>query len=175
MGTSSRSLFHQFSNLDQVKTAQVRLEQAQEQLADKEQITRSKIEVFKQELENQIATAQKEKREADERIARRGGLGSSFTQLGNDFATRELDKVNNMQRAWKLAADRLGHMDLNAIEPNAKLVEANSRVDADRKKMKRISEKIQDDLKMVENDASIVAADQNRLKKEQISRDELLV
>ena len=163
-----------FSTLEQVKVAQVHLEQAEEQRADKEQITRSKIEVFKQDLENQIAAAQKEKKDADERIARRGGLGgssSSFSQLGTDFTTRELEKVNGMQRSWKLAADRLAHMDLNSIEPDARLVDANSRVDADRKKMKRISAKIEEDLRKVENDASLVAADQARLKKEQAARE----
>jgi hypothetical protein len=171
----TKSFFRPFSTLEEAKSAEVHLQQAEEQLADKQQITRSKIEVFKQELENQIVSAQKEKKAAEDRIARRGGLGSSsssFTQIGSpDFEARELDRVSKMQREWKQAADRLGHLDLNAIEPNAKLVEANSRVDADRKRMKRITEKIDEDMQKVENDASLVAADQERLKKEQAERD----
>jgi hypothetical protein len=132
--------------------------------------------VFRNELENQIATAKKQKRAAEERMAKRGG-GSSFssfvqTGLSTDFQARELEKISEMQRSWKLAADRLAHAELaSSVEPNAALIDANTRVEADKKRMARLSAIINEDLDRVARDASLVAADEDRMKKEQALRD----
>ncbi len=158
--------FAPFSSVEAAKAASVQLASSEEALADKEAMTKSKIDAFKNEIQLQIDEAKKEKKNIDERLAQRG---SSFmqTQLRTDFAQRELEKINEMARQWKVDADRLGHTDLASnMEPNAAVVAANTKVEADKKKMNRINAAIEEDLAAVENDEAVVAAQQNQLRKQ---------
>jgi hypothetical protein len=108
-------------------------------------------------------------------MAKRGlsPLSSSFVQtaLSTDFQARELERINDMQRSWKLAADRLSHSELASMtEPNAAVIDANTRVEADKKRMARLNKIIEEDLDRVARDASMVTADEDRMKKEQALR-----
>ena len=155
-GSASRwtNFFNPFSSLQEAKAAQIRLTASEEQLADKEAITRSKIEVFKTELQSQIDAARKEKKAAEERMAKRGLASSSFVQtaLQSDMTSRELEKINEMQRSWKLAADRLAHSELASVtEPDAALIDANSKVEADRKRINRLTALVNADLQEAES------------------------
>lgn len=163
--TDWKRLFTPFSSLEESKAAQLKIEAADEALAEKEAITGTKIEAFKSELESQIDAARKAKKLAQENLAR-----SSFLQRGlaPDFASREFAKINEMERGWKLAADRMGHAELaSANEPSAALIDANSRVEADRKKMNRISAMVTADMQKVDNDESIVQSQQAKLRQRQ--------
>jgi hypothetical protein len=162
-----------FASLNEAKSADIKLQSAQEQMQDKAAMLRSRIDVFRSDLESQVAAAKKDKRLAEDRLAKRG-LSSSFVQtaIKTDFQARELERISEMQRSWKLAADRLAHSELPAAaEPNAALIDANSRVEADKKRMTRLNTLIDEDLDRVSRDASLVAADEDRLKKEQALRD----
>ena len=161
------NFFTPFGSLQEAKSAQLRIEAADEARADKDSITRTKIEAFRAELESQVDAARKEKKDAQERLARKGGSSFVQTRLALDFASREFAKINEMQRVWKLNADRLGHSDLASVnEPSAALIDANSKVEADRKRMSRISAAVTADLEKVDNDAAIVESQQARLKNE---------
>ena len=171
---SMEQFLHPFGSLQEAKAAALKLQTAEEQRQDRTAMLRSRIDVFKSELESQIANAKKEKHLAEDRMAKRGMGPSSFAQtaLRTDFQARELDKISEMQRSWKLAADRLAHADLASnVEPNAALIDANTRVEADRKRMARLTAIINEDLDRVARDASLVAADEERMKKEQALRD----
>ena len=171
------SIMNPFSSLQEAKSAALKLQASQEQQQDKTAMLRSRIDVFKSELESQIAAAKKEKHLAEERLAKRGfgPMGSSSfvqTALSTDFQTRELEKISEMSRSWKLAADRLAHADMGSVvEPNAALIDANTRVETDKKRMTRLNAIINEDLDRVARDASLVAADEERMKKEQAMRD----
>ena len=194
-GTKWSNMFRPYS-LEEAKAASVKLAADKEKLADRQSIMRSKLEILKTELQSQIDSARKEKQSAEDRMAKRGmgpssfvqnGKGSSFVQNGKgispdsslvqtsvasrDIATRELEKINEMQRSWKLAADRLAHAELASAEPNAKLIDANSKVEADRKRINRLQTLINEDMERVEKDASIVAAQQDQMKKAKADRD----
>jgi hypothetical protein len=171
---SMERFLHPFATLQEAKAAALKLQTAEEQRQDRQAMLRSRIDVFRSELESQIANAKKEKHMAEERMAKRGMGPSSFAQsaLKTDFESRELEKISEMQRSWKLAADRLAHAELAAnSEPNAAVIDANTRVEADRKRMARLSSVINEDLDRVARDASLVAADEERMKKEQALRD----
>lgn len=185
-GTKWSNMFRPYS-LEEAKAASVRLAADKEKLADRQSIMRSKLEILKTELQSQIDSARKEKQSAEDRMAKRGMGPSSFVQNGKgispdsslvqtsvasrDIATRELEKINEMQRSWKLAADRLAHAELASAEPNAKLIDANSKVEADRKRINRLQTLINEDMERVEKDASIVAAQQDQMKKAKADRD----
>lgn len=173
--SAADSFLNPYASLTEAKAAGLRLESAQEQVQDRTAMLRSRIDVFKTELESQINAAKKEKRLAEERMAKRGlsPLSSSFVQtaLSTDFQARELERINDMQRSWKLAADRLSHSELASMaEPNAAVIDANTRVEADKKRMARLNKLIEEDLDRVARDASMVAADEDRMKKEQALR-----
>lgn len=185
-GPKWSNMFRPYS-LEEAKAASVRLASDKEKLADRQSIMRSKLEIFKTELQSQIESARKEKQAAEDRMAKRGMGPSSFVQNGKgispdsslvqtsvaarDIATRELEKINEMQRSWKLAADRLAHAELASAEPNAKLIDANSKVEADRKRINRLQTLINEDMERVEKDASIVVAQQDQMKKTKAERD----
>jgi hypothetical protein len=158
--------FSPFSTTEAAKSASLKLAAAQEALADKEAATKSKIEAFKNEIQLQIESAKSEKRRLDERLAQRGSL----LQIRTDFAQHEIEKINEMSRHWKLDADRIAHIDLNA-EPDAAVVAAMTKVESDKKKMRRIEAAIQKDLEAVESDEAVVVAQQAQLRKEKQLRE----
>ena len=171
-----KSFFTPFSSLEEAKSASVKLAASEEALGDKESITRSKIEAFKNEILTEIDSARHEKKQIQDRLAQRGSSiqsfsSSSFVQL-DQTTHREIEKINEMARGWKLAADRLSHSDLSSNDnPNAALIDANTKVEADRKKLNRLSLVINDDMKKVENDAAIVIAQEGQLRKDKQIRD----
>jgi hypothetical protein len=177
---SSRQFMRPFASLQEAKAASVKLEADKEQLADKVAINQSKIEVLRNEIQSQIQSAKREKQEAEERIAKRGMASSflqdglapdSFIQTGLDVTARELERVNEMQRSWKLAADRLAHTDLASEEPSAALIDANSKVEADKKKVARLEAKVNEDLEKIQKDVSVIAAQQDQTKRARATRD----
>ena len=169
VSTKWKNFFTPYASLDEAKSASLRLEASQEQENDKASILRSKIDVFKNELESQVETAKKERKAAEDRMARRGSFVQ--TMLQQDFQARELEKISEMQRNWKLAADRLAHTDMASAEPNAALIDATTKVESDKKRMLRLNKIIEEDMEKVERDSSIVAAEQAKMKKEQALRD----
>lgn len=155
--------FAPFSTVEAAKAASVKLAASEESLSDREAMTKSKIDAFKNEIQLQIDEAKKEKKSIDERMAQRG---SSFAQLRTDFARKELEKINELSRQWKVDAERIAHAELASMnEPNAAVVAATTKVEADKKKMNRINAAIEKDLAAVENDEAVVAAQQNQLRK----------
>ena len=166
--TDWQHFFEPFGSLEEAKAAQLKESAADEAETDHENLTRTKIEAFKADLQAQVDSARKERKESQDRLARGP---SSLIQSGSlqpDFAARELQKISEMQRGWKLGADRLGHSELASVnEPNAALIDANSRVEADRKKLGRLTALVNADLERVDNDASVVANQQAKLRKEQ--------
>ena len=165
---------HPFSSIQEEKAAAVRLAANEEALNDKQSLLRSKIEALKNEAQNQISAAHREKQEIEERMARRGvapgaGLSSSFLQskLSIDKTQRELEKIHELARSWKVAADRFAHADLASVaEPDAAVIEASSRVEADRKKLKRIENMVNADMQKIEKDSAIVAAQRAQMKRQ---------
>ncbi len=94
--------------------------------------------------------------------------GSSFVQT-NSYQ-REIEKINEMEREWKLGADRIGHMELNE-EDNPKLIELNNQIQNDQKKLNKIESAVTEDIQRVDKDMSVVTAQQNRLRKEKEMRE----
>ena len=168
-----------FSSLQEEKMAEVRLAANEQALNDKQSMLRSKIETLKNQVQDEISAAHHEKQEIEERMARRGvapgaGLSSSFvqTKLSTDKTQRELEKIHEMARAWKVAADRFSHAELASVaEPDAAVIEANSRVEADRKKLKRLEALVNVDVEKVEKDAALVNAQRIEMKKQRAMND----
>lgn len=171
--------FRPFSSVQEEKVAEVRLAANEEALNDKQALLRTKIETLKNQVQDQISAAHHEKQEIEERMARRGvapgaGLSSSFvqTKLSTDKTQRELERIHEMARAWKVAADRFSHAELaSAAEPDAAVIEANSRVEADRKKLKRLEAMVNMDIQKVEKDAAIVNAQRIEMKQQRAMND----